>query len=81
MSGDDDPNAERARVNRNRREIVNHQQSHAFDLQRRGSRQSLGPRPAVVVSAHRGERRQVRQCLENPRIADVAGMHDVVAIA
>ena len=74
-------NAHRPWVDLKRREIVNDEQSHCAGFHRVGRRQSLGPRPAVVVSAHRSERRQVRQCLENPRIADVAGMHDVVAVA
>jgi hypothetical protein len=43
--------------------------------------QTPGPRAAIVVAAHGGDRRQGGQLFQDARIADVAAVNDVVAAA
>ena len=73
--------AGRRRVEIDLREVVDRVEQHVAEWQQRGGRQSLGPGAMIVVAAYGGQRRDRRQCLEDRRIADVAGMHDVIGAA
>jgi hypothetical protein len=58
-------------------EIVQHVNADAADLQLGTLRHGSRPAVAIVVAAHRGERRDLAQRVEDQRIADVAGVDDV----
>ena len=75
----DDVDADRDRIDGKLREVVDHEDADATDFEAMRPREATRPWPVVVVTAHRGDRRDLAQALENPVTADVAGMHDPVA--
>lgn len=64
-----------------RRAIVDHKDLRTRDSHGGHRRQARGPRPAIVVAAHCRYRSKARQRCEDLRVANVAGMDDVIAAA
>ncbi|MCY1380393.1 hypothetical protein D9M69_682100 [compost metagenome] len=61
------------------RQVVYRMHEHAASVQQGRFRNAGGPRLAVVVAPHHGQRRDGGERIEDAGIADVPAMHDEIA--
>jgi len=78
VAGDDDVDATVGRVAAERVDVVDDVEPDRADVGRHRFRNGRGPGGAVVVAAHRDDRRDRAERVEHRRGADVARVHDAV---
>jgi hypothetical protein len=79
MPGDDHVNAVESL--RNVRYVMNEMNRGCADMERQRFRQVIDPRTRVVITAARGDGRELVDRIEDSGIADIAGVNDVLAAA
>lgn len=79
MTRDDDLEPRRCRVEIQLGQVVNDVDNRVAYLQHFGFADGRRPGTVVVVSPHRGDRRNFSKRSENVRVADVARVDDIVA--
>jgi hypothetical protein len=75
----DHPHTGRGRLDVEHRKIMDDVQPDPAELEQRSCWKRARPGRYVIVAAHRRDRRQGGQRLENRLISDVAAVHDVIA--
>ena len=81
VAGHDHVHAGAWRIQFELRQVVDRVDPDFAELHELAVAQCIGPGTAVVVAAHRGDRRDARELRQYAGIADVAAVHDRVAAA